>query len=159
MDPYSYRPISLLSTVDKLFELIIASRLTSHVNQQHLLPYEQFRFCKKHSTVSQLARISDCISSGYNLHKHTGIVLLDLEKANDTVWIHGLLYKLITLKLPKYLIFILRAFLVGCSFTVCLNDSTSTPKNIPSVLPQGAVLSATLFAIYISDMSHPPIPI
>jgi len=64
------------------------------------------------------------------------MVSLDLGKAYDTVWIHGLLYKLITLKLPKYLIFILRAFLVGRSFTVRLNDATSTPKNIPSAYPK-----------------------
>jgi hypothetical protein len=111
---------------------------------------------KKHSTISQLARISDYISNGYNLHKHTGTVFLDLEKAYDTVWIHGLLYKLITRKLPKYLILILRAFLVGRSFTVHLNDATFTPKNIPSGLLQGAVLSTTLFAICISNMPHPP---
>jgi hypothetical protein len=84
-DPNSYRPISLLSTVGKLFERLIASRLTSFVNQQHRLPQEQLGFPKKHSTVSQLARISDHITNGYNLHKHTGMVLLDLEKAYDTV--------------------------------------------------------------------------
>jgi hypothetical protein len=84
------------------------------------------------------------------------MVLLDLEKAYDTVWIHGLLHKLITLKLPKYVIFILREILEGCSFTVHLNGSSSTPKNISSGLIQGAVLSTTLFCIYISDMPHPP---
>jgi len=83
------------------------------------------------------------------------MVSLDLEKAYDTVWIHGLLHKLIALKLPKYLIFTLRAFLEGRSFTVHLNDASSTPKNIPSGLPQGAVLSTTVFAIYISDMPRP----
>jgi len=102
-DPNSYRPISLLSIVGKLFEWIIASHLITYVNQQHLLPHEQFGSRKKHSTISQLARISDYISNGYNLHKHSGTVLLDLEKAYDTVWIHGLLHKLIALKFPKYL--------------------------------------------------------
>jgi len=155
-DPNSYRPISLLSIVGKLLERIIASQLTAYVNQQHLLPHEQFGFRKKHSTVSQLARISHYISNDYNLHKHTGMVSLDIEKAYDTVWIYGLLYKLISLKLPTYLIFILRAFLEGRSFTVRLNNAFSTPKNTPSVLPQGAVLSTTLFAIYISDMPHSP---
>ena len=157
-DPNSYRPISLLSIVGKLFEWIIASRLTAYVNQQHLLPHEQFGFRKKHSTVSQLARISDYISNGYNLHKHTSMVSLDIEKAYDTVWIYRLLYKLISLKLPTYLIFTLKAFLEGRSFTVCLNDAFSTPKNTPSGLPQGAVLSTTLFAIYISDMPHASTP-
>ena len=46
-DPNSYRPISLLSTVGKLFERLIARRLISFVNQQLLLPQEQFGFRKK----------------------------------------------------------------------------------------------------------------
>ena len=45
-DPKSYRLISL-STVGKLFERVIASRLTSFVTQHHLLPHEQFGFRKK----------------------------------------------------------------------------------------------------------------
>jgi hypothetical protein len=84
------------------------------------------------------------------------MVSLDIENAYDTVWIHGLLYKLISFKLSTYLICILRAFLEGRSFTVRLNDAFSTPKNTPSDLRQGTVLSTTLFAIYISDMPHPP---
>ena len=46
-DPNSYRPISLLSTLGKLFERILAARLTSFVNRQHLLPHTQFGFRKK----------------------------------------------------------------------------------------------------------------
>jgi hypothetical protein len=58
-DPNSYRPNSLLSTLGKLFERILAARLTSFVNRQHLLPHAQFGFRKKYSTVSQLARITN----------------------------------------------------------------------------------------------------
>jgi hypothetical protein len=83
------------------------------------------------------------------------MVSLDLEKAYYTVWIHDLLYKLISLQLPPSLICILRAFLTGRSFSVQLNDAFSTPKNTSADLPQGAVLSTTLFDIYISDMPHP----
>jgi len=154
--PKSYRPISLLSTLGKLFESIVAARLTSFVNRQHLLPHTQFGFRKKHSTVSQLARITDYISNGYNFHKHSGMVMLDLEEAYDTVWIHGLLYKLISFKLPTYLLLTLKAFLEGRSFTVHLNDTSSSLKTTPSGLAQGSVLSTTHFALYISDMPHPP---
>jgi hypothetical protein len=99
-DPNSYRPISLLSTLGKLFERIVADRLTLFANQHNLLPHVEFGFRRKHSTVSQLARIADFITRGYNTHKHAAMVLLDLEKAYDTVWIQGLLYKLIIFKLP-----------------------------------------------------------
>ena len=106
-DVNSYPPISLLNSITKLLERIIASRLTTFVNQNHLIPDTQFGFHKKHSTISQLARIVDHISHGYNLRKHTGMALLDLEKAYDTVWITGLLCKLTVLKVPEYLLFVL----------------------------------------------------
>jgi hypothetical protein len=136
--------------------VVLATQLTSFVNRQHLLPHAQFGFCIKHSTISQLAQITDYISNGYNLHKHSGMVLLDLEKAYNTVWIHGLLYKLIVFKLPTYLLFTLKAFLESHTFTVHLNDTSLSPKTTPSGLPQGAVLSTTLFALYIFDMPRPP---
>ena len=92
-DSNSYRPISLLSTLGKLFERIIAARLTPFVNQHHLLPHAQFGFRKKHSPVTQLTRITDYVTNGYSLHKHSGMILLDIEKAYDTVRIYSLLYK------------------------------------------------------------------
>jgi hypothetical protein len=144
-DANSYCPITLLSSISKLLEHIIASRLTTFVNQNHLILDNQFGFRKKHSTVSQLTRIVDHISHGYNLHKHTGMALLDLEKAYDTVWITCLLYKLIVLKVPKYLLFVLQSYLEGRTYTVHINNAHSTPMRPPAGLPQGAVLSTTLY--------------
>ena len=155
-DANSYRPINLLSSISKLLERIIASRLTTFINQNHLIPDIQFGFRKQHSMISQLARILDHISHGYNLRKHTGMALLDLEKAYDTVWITGLLYKLIVLKIPKHLLCILRSYLEGRTYTVHINDACSTPIHPPAGLPQGAVLSTTLFTLYIADIPHPP---
>ena len=155
-NPGSHRPISLLSAVRKLLERVVAHRVHSFIHQNHILPPEQFGFRKQHSTVSQLTRIADFITHDVNLRKHTGMVLLDTGKAYDTVWLNGLLFKFIPLHLPDYLLFFLKCYLEGRIFTVHLNDSTSTPKSIPSGLPQGAVLSTTLFSLYLYDMPRPP---
>jgi len=96
-DTGSHRPISLLSTVSKLLERVVAHRLNSFIHQNHILPPEQFGFREQHSTVSQLARIADFITHDVNLRKHTGMVLLDIEKDYDTVWLNGLLFQLISL--------------------------------------------------------------
>jgi hypothetical protein len=80
------------------------------------------------------------------------MALLDLEKAYDTVWITGLLYRL---KASEYLLFVLRSYLEGRTYTVHINDSHSTPISPPAGLPQGAILSTTLFTLYITDIPHP----
>ena len=147
-DPGSHsRPISLLSTVRKLLERVVAHGLNSIFHQNHIPPPEKFGFRKQHSTASQLARIADFITHGFNLRKYTGLVLLDTVNVYDTVWLNGLLFKLISLHLPDYLLFFFKRYFEGRTFTVHLNDSTSTPKSIPSGLPQGAVLSTTLFSL------------
>jgi hypothetical protein len=73
-------------------ERIVKTRLVRHANKERIIPNEQFGFRKKHSTTMQLARLTENITHGFNMRKHTGLVLLDLEKAFDTVWANGLLY-------------------------------------------------------------------
>jgi hypothetical protein len=112
-DPGSHRIISLLSTVSKLLERVVAHKLSSFIQRNHILPPEKFGFRKRHSTVSQLARITDFITHAFNLRKHTGMVLLDTEKAYDTVRLNDLLFNLISLHLPDYLLLFLLSYLEG----------------------------------------------
>jgi len=83
------------------------------------------------------------------------MVLLDTEKAYNTIWLNGILFKLISLDLPDYLLFFCKSYLKGLTFAIHLNDSTSTPESTPSGFPRGIVLSTTLFSLYPSDMPRP----
>ena len=49
----SYRPISLLSSICKLFESIILNIMMSHVNENSIFADEQFGFRLGHSTAHQ----------------------------------------------------------------------------------------------------------
>jgi hypothetical protein len=55
--PSSYRPISLLDTVGKLFGKILLTRVLREVNERGLLRDEQFGFRPRHNTTLQLARV------------------------------------------------------------------------------------------------------
>jgi len=79
-----FDPTGLLRTLSKLLEQVEAHRLNSFIHQNHILPPQQFSFHQQHSTVSQLARITNFITHGFNLSKHSGMILLDTEKAYDT---------------------------------------------------------------------------
>jgi hypothetical protein len=58
---------------------------------------------KKPSTLPALPRIADFVTHGFNFKNHTGMVLLDIENACDSVWI----CKLISFLLPNYLLYFL----------------------------------------------------
>lgn len=68
-DPKSYRPISLLSNVGKLFERIIYKRLNDFASENELTTNEQFGFKKEHSAVHQVARIKNIISTKYRKYR------------------------------------------------------------------------------------------
>lgn len=61
---------------------------------------EQFGFRPRHSTSLQLARLVESITSNFGEKRQTGVVFLDVAKAIGTIWIDGLPYKLMILKLP-----------------------------------------------------------
>jgi hypothetical protein len=86
----SYRPISLLDTIGKLFEKILLTRILHEVGECRLLRDEQFGFRPKHSTSLQLAHL-ERITRNFGEKRLTGAVFLDVAKAYDTVWIDGLL--------------------------------------------------------------------
>jgi hypothetical protein len=155
-DPGAYRPISLLPTISKILERLVAKRLSRQAIGEGIIPPEQFGFRKHHSTTAQLTRLAEFITHGFNIRKHTGLITLDLEKAYDTVWINGQLFKLISFKFPAYLIKFIHSYLSNRSFSVTLSDVSSPVKYTAAGLPQGAVLSPLLFSIYTAD--YPRIP-
>jgi hypothetical protein len=60
--PSSYRRISLLDTIGKLFEKILLARILYVVNERGLLRDQQFGFRPRHSTSLQLARLVERIT-------------------------------------------------------------------------------------------------
>jgi hypothetical protein len=137
-------------------ERVLANLLEGYAHQKELVPNEQFGFRKRHSTIAQFTRLTDYITHGYNINKHTGLVKLDLEIAFDTVWMQGLLYKLIIFNYPFYLIKFLQSYLTDRSFSVNIAGTASSSKPLVTGLPQGAVLSPILFILYTADMPRLP---
>ncbi|CAH2106405.1 unnamed protein product [Euphydryas editha] len=146
--PSSYRPITLLSHVAKLFERLLLRRLVPHLP----LREEQFGFRSDHSTTLQLARVINHLASEYNNKRCTVGVFLDMEKAFDRVWHEGLLAKLIRTTTPPALIKIIASFLKGRSFYVSLEGADSQPRLIQAGVPQGSCLSPLLYAAYTDDI-------
>jgi hypothetical protein len=150
--PSSYRPISLLNTLSKIFEKVLLRRINQHLDSNNILPIEQHGFRQKYSTTRQLCRITDHIKSTYNLNKSsTGLISLDVEKAFDRVWQAGLIYKMIKYKFPINIVKIVSSFLSNRKFYVSVNNTSSKSKTMPFGCPQGACLSPTLYNIYTSD--------
>lgn len=152
----SYRPISLLSSIGKIFERVIRDKLIVFLTEKSIIKDEQFGFREEHSTVHQIRRIVNIITDNKKHRKSTGMFLIDMEKAFDTVWHNGLLYKLSKFGAPIYLIKLIASFLRDRNFVVDVNGTKSTPKAMPAGLAQGSVLSPLLWTVFTSDLKTPP---
>lgn len=151
-DAHSYRPISLLNAMSKILEKIIYHRLGNCIESIGLLPDFQFGFRKGHSTTHQAMRIKQFIINNKRRKWSSGVVLLDIEKAFDSIWHDGLIYKLIKLKLPTYLIRMIDAFIRNRNFSVHVNNTKSSDVVMPAGLPQGTCLSPILYSLFIADI-------
>lgn len=77
---------------------------------------------------------------------------LDVEKAYDSVWQQAVVFKLNQVNCPMYITKIIQSFLSARSFEVVINGSKSSTYRIPFGLPQGSVLSPTLYNIFTADI-------
>lgn len=156
--PQNYRPISLLPTISKIFEKILLVKIKKYLDP--LLRPEQYGFREEHSTTLQLLRLIDSIATGFNRKLVTATALLDIAKAFDKVWHHGLLYKLAKSSLPKRYVRLLRSYLQKRCFVVAVQNHLSSEREIAAGVPQGAVLSAYLYIFYTNDLpSHPGVDV
>lgn len=150
----SYRPISLLSCTGKIFEKIIRDKIQYIITEKNIIPNQQFGFRSQHSTSHQVKRICKHVQKGFERKESTGLVLLDVEKAFDTVWHDGLIFKLVNFGLPLFLIKLVKSFLINRSFSVSINNTCSTDMQISAGVPQGSVIGPLLYILYCSDFPN-----
>ncbi len=151
----SYRPISLLSSVGKIFERVINTKLSEFLEENSTISPKQFGFRPEYSTVHQIRRINNIIASNKARRISTGMVLIDMEKAFDSIWHDGVIFKLNQIGTPTYLVKLIASFLKERSFVVSVNGKQSSNRSILAGLPQGSVISPILYAVYTSDLKIP----
>lgn len=155
-DVTSYRPISLLPELSKIWEMLVSKLMNYHLLVQNIIIPEQYGFRRHHSTNHQLFRLTHSVRHHHNINKHTGLVCLDLKQSFDKVWHRGLVYKLHQIGLPTNIVKFITIYLKHRSFVVRLGSLLSGSMDVPAGVPLGSVLEPKLFTLFINDISRHP---
>jgi hypothetical protein len=154
-DPANYRPISLLSCLGKLIERVVAQRLKRFLEAADRLAKHQSGFRPGRRTGDNLFFFTQKVTEAFNRGKKILSLYFDIEAAFDAVWHDGLIYKMIIMKVPTYIIMWVYHFLQNRNFDVRVGESISTLAKILTGVPQGSSISPILFSIFINDIPAP----
>ena len=84
-DANNYRPISLLSIFDRIFEKVMYKRMMHFINVKNILFSAQYGFREGFSTEHAIVDIVSAIQSNMDKRLFTCGIFIDLKKAFDTV--------------------------------------------------------------------------
>lgn len=90
--PKSFRPITLLPILAKIFERPIAKRVAEFSESSNLLHENQFGFRKGHSTTDAIVNIVETAERAFKVQKYMSAMAIDLSGAFDNCK-HSLIYK------------------------------------------------------------------
>lgn len=150
----NYRPISLTPCISKVLEKIVKKRLCKFMDKHKILSENQFGFRENRSTQDAVNNVVQKIQEEIQKGKKPILLLLDIEKAFDSISHSKLLDKLEKVGVRGIARNWFESYLKNRKQSVKIRETYSEEKSCLDGLPQGTVLSPLLFLIYVNELCN-----
>jgi hypothetical protein len=146
----NYRPVSVLTAVSKILEKAVYVQVDTYCKEKGIIYPLQSGFRRNYSAGTCLIQIPDCIRSEISNGNFVGMMLLDVQKAFDSVN-HEMLCAKIHLAGIDDTWF--RSYLEERKQVVNVNNCMSSEMSIVCGVPQGSLLGPWCYLLYSNDIA------
>jgi hypothetical protein len=149
----AWRPISLLATLGKILESIVAERISHAVETYSLLPTSHFGARKRRSAEQALLLLQEQIYTAWRGRRVLSLISFDVKGAYNGVCKEQLLQRMKARGIPEKLLWWIEAFCSERTATIQINGQVSEAQSLPQAgLPQGSSLFLILFLFFNADL-------
>lgn len=151
-DVNSYRPIAILSVIEKILEEVIVKRLNTFLNKFKIINPNQYGFQKEKNINQLLGKFADTINNALSKVEYCLVLFIDFSKAFDTLSHTKLLSILARNGIRGNVLSWFVDYLNLRSYRVKINNKNSEETMSYHGVPQGSKLGPILYLIYANDM-------
>ena len=152
LDKENYRPVTVLSAVDKVFEQLISKQITAQFESRLSDSITAYR--KSHSCETTLVSLVEQWKLARDGHQCVAILSTDMSKAFDPLHPPLMLNKLRAYGFAKNIVNLLRSYLSNRQNRIRLGSLASSWQVVNRGCPQGSALGPLLWNIFQNDLAY-----